>query len=497
MKKVLFFLLLVILSSLCFSQAPLFNIAEVNNFKLINQNQQSQLYQIELQNGNNGYDDPILMIVLRGSNFQRGYDYAYLLCDAIQYNFNSLIDSFIPQQWQKELVFKFLDNQWEDYLSKQIPQQFIEELEGIATASKDKKVEPRFALNILIQRALVLANFPGDFASNVFWLLYDQQKTDLISDQTYQSLNLLKNQNKDKNMHCSMFGVWGSRTINGNLYSMRNLDWLANVGISKYKLLTIYHEQNKYSYATIGFAGLIGALTGISNAGVTVHEAGNDVNKETFDGFTWTLRLRSIMAQYSDLQSIMKFWNATNNTLGMNHGIGSAKDSKFLCLETMANYTAVFADNDTREANYIIYEPSTSTYYQLGKPLVDAVWRTNNGFDPQIVAHEIDPPISRNESTAKRYTIIHDSFTWYEQQNILIGPYEAINVTSILGNKGSDFYSCQNTTRGTNILSVTYDPNNLEMYVAFEQGGVSTSSIWKPACCGTYIHIDLKSIFTI
>ena len=38
---------------------------------------------------------------------------------------------------------------------------------------------------------------------------------------------------------CSMFGVWGSRTENGELFSGRNLDWAADTGVAEFKLITV------------------------------------------------------------------------------------------------------------------------------------------------------------------------------------------------------------------------------------------------------------------
>jgi len=65
--------------------------------------------------------------------------------------------------------------------------------------------------------------------------------------------------------------VWGSRTENGQLYSMRNLDWLTNVGFSKFKLITVYKIDRKIPHVTFGFSGVIGALAGMSAKGITVH----------------------------------------------------------------------------------------------------------------------------------------------------------------------------------------------------------------------------------
>ena len=62
-----------------------------------------------------------------------------------------------------------------------------------------------------------------------------------------------------------MFGVWGSRTEGGRVFTGRNLDWLSDSGKSKYKLITIHHPPYGYIHATIGWAGLWGAITGISS----------------------------------------------------------------------------------------------------------------------------------------------------------------------------------------------------------------------------------------
>ncbi len=70
---------------------------------------------------------------------------------------------------------------------------------------------------------------------------------------------------------CSMFGAWGSRTVNGALMSGRNLDWESDTGVSKHKVISVYKITGGIPYASVGFAGIFGALTGMSAAGITVH----------------------------------------------------------------------------------------------------------------------------------------------------------------------------------------------------------------------------------
>jgi hypothetical protein len=87
-----------------------------------------------------------------------------------------------------------------------------------------------------------------------------------------------------------MFGVWGSRTEDGRLFSARNLDWMVDLGINQYKLITVHHPPNGFAHATVGFAGVWGAMAGMSSQGLTVHEANLESSLDTFQGFPWILR---------------------------------------------------------------------------------------------------------------------------------------------------------------------------------------------------------------
>ena len=63
----------------------------------------------------------------------------------------------------------------------------------------------------------------------------------------------------------------------------------------------------------------------------------------------------------------------------------------------------------------------------------------------------------------------HYSNSHIQNEGTLIGLYEATNITSIAGDKGSDPYTCQNNTSGSNVLSVAFSPNTLTMVSAVMQ----------------------------
>merc|ERR1719247_4026502 len=108
--------------------------------------------------------------------------------------------------------------------------------------------------------------------------------------------------------------------------------------MNQYKLITVYHppEPGLHAHATFGYAGVVGALTGISAAGVSVHEANLEETPESFRGFPWILRLRHVMEHASTIAEAKAIWEA------------------------------YFGADDPREA------ANAST----GRPTVDALWRT-------------------------------------------------------------------------------------------------------------------------
>ena len=112
--------------------------------------------------------------------------------------------------------------------------------------------------------------------------------------------------------------------------------------------MTIFNIDNTIPHATLGFPGLLGAITGISAKGITTHEAGQASDLETFDGFQWTLRMRSVLGNANNLKNAIKIWNSTKNTLGMNFMFGSAFDKKAVVFEEMRGYSAMFDDYDPR-----------------------------------------------------------------------------------------------------------------------------------------------------
>jgi len=497
----------LVLSSFVLGETPSFKVDYNPSLSMVKQYNQSTLYTLS----STGYEIPIFVANLTGTHYEIGYAMGYFLAEEAYENFESLLKVAIPYGFERDALKLFLDWQWKDYLSKQITQNYLDEIQGFYDGAKASGFDK---LENAITQAVVISSLPGDPNQNIEALVknellkgdaskfkkylidngYDQVLNTILGSELFKSPDGSK---PIKGMQCSHFSVWGSRTQGGDMFNGRNLDWLQNSGIAKNKLITFYHPTGSYSHAAIGFAGLIGAITGISSQGIFVAESDNDSNKVTFDGFAWSMRLRYVMEHADSINSALSLWKNTNNTMGMNHMLASSNEATSsphpaFALETMAGYTAYFPDNSADE-RYVYTNTTNGATTQMGYPIPNAVFRTNHGYDTVIRANQYLTP-KPTDDTMIRYMLFHDAFNYYETAQIEISELEAINITSIVAAKNNEanFYDCSQAWNGYNIISATYHFAANKMFVAYEEGAGQDRVC---ACCGTYVQIDLSPFF--
>lgn len=474
------------------------SIVTSSSYTLLEQVHQSSLYQMEVGT----YEWPILVAKLVAPDRQTmGYDYGYLLAGKIKSTFDVFISSLLPGEIKEDLFEAFLDFLWLT-LGAHTPQEFHDEIAGVDRGCVARGVE---GCDLILSRMIVMANFPSDdddllgVVIEDFWnWLFSHKHTEPSLSTLRESVMVLTSLRKAvqsvarKLSGCSMFGVWGSRTANAELFAGRNLDWTADSGIARNKLITVYSLAGTVSHATFGFAGFMGALAGMSAAGLTVHEANLEMKVNNFDGFPWALRLRWIMESATSISQAKSMWQSSTNTVGFNHQICSTGDARCLLLETMQGYTAYFFDDDAREANSTYVDPATGKTLPFGRPLPEATFRTNHGYDPVIRANYNWPTtFNAFQSSVYRYFLLSNQFSMYYNEGIAMSVVEAVNTTALIGTKGPVFWECnpQVYHQGSNVLSVTMRPSQLVAYVAWEDGHNAT---WVPAACNSYVEFDMK-----
>eukprot|EP00462_Mataza_sp_D1_P011077 CAMPEP_0175152558 /NCGR_PEP_ID=MMETSP0087-20121206/19184_1 /TAXON_ID=136419 /ORGANISM="Unknown Unknown, Strain D1" /LENGTH=525 /DNA_ID=CAMNT_0016439011 /DNA_START=17 /DNA_END=1594 /DNA_ORIENTATION=+ len=479
----------------------------------------SSLYQVELPSpptSGFGYATPPLLVDLRGTHKQIGFDYASLLHNETSDTFTTFQATFGLKPQQLDELNGFIDWLWTRLLEPHTPQPFLDELEGMRQYHLQHGSTDLVDSNVVARRFYVLANMPAD-AKNIIAML-ENDLEEGWPEWLKKTINWIIEQLEKLNMGCDAFGVWGSRTANSLLFTSRNLDYNSNTGINKHKLVTFISLQDPKYYSqtggvpkggkhvTMGFAFGLGALAGQNALGVTTSEMNLDNSVVTFQGVPFPARLRYVLQQSTDLSEAMTTWDATNNTNSFNFMIGSATDSAAYALETIRGFTAHFGANDPIEQNAVYNctsDPTCSKWtngtglVRIGKPLPEAVFRSNHGFHPRVM--KTQEPLFRD--TVSRYDRMHDLFAGLQSENIAIDDKEALGVVASLGTKGGpNPFVCDASqfSDGENVMSIVYAPGLRKevvdgsqgyFFVAWESG---SGSAWRPAACSRYVRFALS-----
>jgi hypothetical protein len=187
-------------------------------------------------------------------------------------NYNSLMVALLGDEWWEpkavDLISRFLDWQWDNYLGVAVPTEYLDELKGMTEGGKTVS-SISDDIGKVASRGIVLANLPGTL-TNLKYIIEDEKENPpnkatfmkTFGTDADKLMSLIdKISTRWSGLTCSMFGVWGSRTDGGSLFTGRNLDWVKDAGISKYKLITVHRPaisssgEKRYAHATIGWAG--------------------------------------------------------------------------------------------------------------------------------------------------------------------------------------------------------------------------------------------------
>lgn len=462
------------------------------------------------------YEYAPYLVDLQGTHYGIGFDYAALLHNETSFELTTFEGSLGLDDAGAALVNKFIDWLWFQFLLEHVPPQFLDELQGMHDYHVKHGSTDLVDTDVVARRFYTVSNLPADPANLLAMLEHDLEEG--LPEWLAKDINWIIEQVIKLLMKCDAYGVWGSRTEGGLLFSSRNLDYSSDTGINKYKLVSVLSITDPKYYntadnrpiggkqVTLGFALGIGALAGMNANGVTVSEMNLDNSVVTFQGVPFPLRLRYILLQATNLDEALKTWDATNNTNSFNFLIGSATDALngnngAKALETIRDFTAKFGANSDVEKN-ATYDCSDGCSWtnqtgmvHIGTPLPHAVWRTNHGFNPKVM--KTQDPLFKN--TIVRYNLMHDLFKGLQQDGTLIGNTEAVGIVATLGTKGGDDWTVCDESQfgsGDNVMSISYAPGKRsanctgEGYftMAWESG---SGDNWRPAACSTFLEFRL------
>jgi hypothetical protein len=130
---------------------------------------------------------------------------------------------------------------------------------------------------------------------------------------------------------CSTLYVGAERSTTGAPLLGRNLDYFTGGILQDYSLVIVYQPRGKHAFVSIGFPGLVGCLSGMNDAGLTL--ATLEVNSARdgaphFDGrgVPYTLALRRVLEECTTVAQAEQLLRSLRRTTMNNLAICDLKD---------------------------------------------------------------------------------------------------------------------------------------------------------------------------
>jgi predicted choloylglycine hydrolase len=129
---------------------------------------------------------------------------------------------------------------------------------------------------------------------------------------------------------CSALLIEKDRSTTGGPLLARNLDYPSLGYIHEYSLVTVYRPKGKHAFASIGFPGLVGVVSGMNDAGLTVavlevRDAKSGEAKFNIQGVPYQLCVRKMLEECTTIAEAKKLLESMNRTVLLNLVVADAK----------------------------------------------------------------------------------------------------------------------------------------------------------------------------
>ncbi len=440
-----------------------------------------------------------------------GRQYGALVGDRTLRNAGRLARIFAEEGLPEPIVERILNNAWER-MAPHAPEAFLTEMTGMVMGAREAGVP----LDIDAVRRLVAA-------TNLDMYKREERILELIDEET---ATMIANMQGMSPMQCTFFALWGSRTVEGKMLSMRNLDWLSQTGMHEDRLITAYHPEDGVPFVSMGYAGVIGCLAGMNAAGVSFSQIGAFSASEELDGIPWTMLARTTLQNASNLEQGVDIVKNGRHTIGYNYLVADGDPSHFgtdafrpraAAFETNHTCCELFFDNDPKEAA-ATWTDADGNHHGYGLPLTEGILRADTAFGPRtraLQAADDGPGAPENtgnpagrDGAGSTYTTCHkpmyDMIRAYETGEEYVFPVRGtkvieagaprrIGVEEALNIAGTVAHNTEMLAENDwNVMSVVYAPTDGRVWVGYETRYDDGS--WKNAPDAGYMQFDMKEL---
>ena len=266
-------------------------------------------------------NDTFSVLHLWGSPYQQGYAQGTLMKDVIQ-ALTPMLNTYIEEQAQKsaswipaallDLIVELgapilLQTTWNN-TKPFAPQRYLDEIQGIADAAG-------------------------------------------VPVEAVQNFNMFPEMTKAA---CTIVGATNKSTPTGTINHLRALDFSVHCPMKNYAQVTVYHDPSGPVTVNVGWTGMIGVLTGVSNTTIGIGEKVWDNHPSGVDGVhgePWMFLLRDALGA-PNMHAALEIIKNAKRTCAIHVGIGDSTTNTFSGLEIAANAYNVYNDSSLEWAGH-------------------------------------------------------------------------------------------------------------------------------------------------
>ncbi|MGD0091227.1 MAG: C45 family peptidase [Planctomycetota bacterium] len=113
--------------------------------------------------------------------------------------------------------------------------------------------------------------------------------------------------------HCSGVAVCGKASKDGQILHARVLDYMADIGLQKQALLTIFMPAGRNAWANVGYCGFVGSVTAMNDKGLAIGEMGG-AGQGDWDGTPMSYLVRDIAERAAGVNEAIELFQKAKRT---------------------------------------------------------------------------------------------------------------------------------------------------------------------------------------